>query len=271
MSTTVGFIGIGNMASAIIRGLITSGLVNASDIVVSSRDHARREAFAAELGVRSLDSNVLVALESDILVLAVKPAQFETVCEEIGEEIEQSDPLVVSVAAGLTLRQLADMLPARTRIARAMPNVNSSLREGMTAVCVNEHATSTDEASVVAAFEAVGQVAVLDESLFSAFTAIAGSSPAFTFLFIDALSRGAVAAGMPKDVATAVAAQAVRGSASLLAGSDRHPWELIDSVCSPGGTTVAGLLELERHGFLSTVTQAVAATVARDAQLRDQG
>lgn len=116
--------------------------------------------------MRSLDSNVLVALESDILVLAVKPAQFETVCEEIGEEIEQSDPLVVSVAAGLTLRQLADMLPARTRIARAMPNVNSSLREGMTAVCVNEHATSTDEASVVAAFEAVGQVAVLDESLF---------------------------------------------------------------------------------------------------------
>ncbi|WP_035833528.1 pyrroline-5-carboxylate reductase [Jonesia quinghaiensis] len=269
--STVGFIGIGNMAGAIIRGLIASGLVQSQDIVVSSRNKTKRDEFAAELSLRALDSNALVALESDILILAVKPHQFAEVAAEISEELQESTPLVVSVAAGLTLNDLGAMLGQNTRIARAMPNVNSTVRAGMTAICLNENATDSDESSVVAAFEAVGDVVVLEEAQFPAFTAIAGSSPAFTFLYIDALSRGAVAAGMPKAVATKVATQAVLGSATLLQETQEHPWALIDAVCSPGGTTVAGLLELERHGFLSTVTDAVAATVSRDKNLNQQG
>ncbi len=265
--TVVGFIGIGNMASAIISGLIDSSLVAAQDIVVSSATPAKREAFAERTGVRALDSNAQVAAEADILVLAVKPQMFAKVSTEIRDEVVASRPLVVSIAAGLTLAGLADLFDDQTRIARVMPNVNSRIGQGMSAVCANGLATESDINSVVAAFEAIGEVVQIPESQFSAYTAIAGSSPAFTFLFIDALARGAVAAGMPKDLATKCAAQAVLGSAALVQQSDQSPWDLIDSVCSPGGTTIAGLLALEENAFLATVTTAVAATIARDAEL----
>ena len=265
--TVVGFIGIGNMASAIISGLIDSSLVAAQDIVVSSATPAKREAFAERTGVRALDSNAQVAAEADILVLAVKPQMFAKVSTEIRDEVVASRPLVVSIAAGLTLAGLADLFDDQTRIARVMPNVNSRIGQGMSAVCANGLATESDSNSVVAAFEAIGEVVQIPESQFSAYTAIAGSSPAFTFLFIDALARGAVAAGMPKDLATKCAAQAVLGSAALVQQSDQSPWDLIDSVCSPGGTTIAGLLALEENAFLATVTTAVAATIARDAEL----
>ena len=265
--TVVGFIGIGNMASAIISGLIDSSLVAAQDIVVSSATPAKREAFAERTGVRALDSNAQVAAEADILVLAVKPQMFAKVSTEIRDEVVASRPLVVSIAAGLTLAGLADLFDDQTRIARVMPNVNSRIGQGMSAVCANALATESDISSAVAAFEAIGEVVQSPESQFSAYTAIAGSSPAFTFLFIDALARGAVAAGMPKDLATKCAAQAVLGSAALVQQSDQSPWDLIDSVCSPGGTTIAGLLALEENAFLATVTTAVAATIARDAEL----
>ncbi|WP_435299785.1 pyrroline-5-carboxylate reductase [Timonella sp. A28] len=265
---TVGFIGIGNMASAIIAGLIDGGLVAPHDIVVSSATATRREAFAARTGVRALDSNAQVAAESDLLILAVKPQKFAEVSAEIYDDIAANEPLVVSIAAGLSLADLAELLGAHTRIARVMPNVNSRIGQGMSAVCANEHATKTDVASVVTAFESIGEVVTIPESQFSAFTAIAGSSPAFAFLFIDALARGAVAAGMPKPEATRIAAQAVLGSAALVKSSESSPWDLIDQVCSPGGTTVAGLLSLESNAFLATVAEAVAATVARDQELR---
>lgn len=265
--TVVGFIGIGNMASAIINGLISSGLVAPSDIVVSSATKSKRDDFAAATGVRALDSNEQVAAEADVLVLAVKPQMFGQVTGQVRDEVLSSRPLVVSIAAGLTLSDLEDLFDEQTRIARVMPNVNSRIGQGMSAVCANDVATELDVNSVVAAFEAIGEVVQIPESQFSAFTAIAGSSPAFAFLFIDALSRGAVAAGMPKDLATKCAAQAVLGSAALVQQSGQSPWDLIDSVCSPGGTTIAGLLALEENAFLATVTTAVAATIARDAEL----
>ena len=265
--TTVGFIGIGNMAGAIIGGLIDGGLVAASDIVVSSATKSKRDDFAERTGVRALDSNTQVAAESDVLVLAVKPQVFPAVSAEIRDELAVSKPLIVSIAAGLTLDALAGLLGEDQRIARVMPNVNSRIGQGMSAVCANSNASETDVASVVTAFESIGKVVTIPESQFSAYTAIAGSSPAFAFLFIDALARGAVAAGMPKALATEVAAQAVLGSAALVQESNESPWNLIDQVCSPGGTTVAGLLSLESNAFLSTVADAVKATIARDQEL----
>lgn len=263
----VGFIGIGNMASAIIGGLLESKLVAANDIVVSSATKSKRDQFAEQMGVRALDSNAQVAAEADILVLAIKPQMFGLVTNEIRDEVLDSAPLVVSIAAGLSLADLEELFSAQTRITRVMPNVNSRIRQGMSAVCANANASEQDVASVTAIFEAVGEVVQIPESQFSAYTAIAGSSPAFAFLFIDALSRGAVAAGMPKALATKCAAQAVMGSASLVLQSDESPWDLIDSVCSPGGTTIAGLLALEENAFLATVTTAVAAVITRDAEL----
>ena len=265
--TVYGFIGIGNMAGAIIGGMIDSGLVAPGDIVVSSATKANRDALAERTGVRALDSNEQVAFEADVLVLAVKPQMLSSVTAGIRDEVLKSRPLVVSIAAGLTLDNLGNLFDSETRIARVMPNVNSRIRQGMSAVCANEAASESDVDTVVTAFESIGEVVSIPETQFSAFTAIAGSSPAFAFLFIDALSRGAVAAGMPKALATKCAAQAVLGSAALVQASDKSPWDLIDQVCSPGGTTVAGLLTLEDNAFLSTVTKAVAATVARDKEL----
>lgn len=265
--TTYGFIGIGNMAGAIIRGLISGGVVNASDIVVSSATAAKREAFAAETGVRALDSNAAVAASADVLVLAVKPQMFKLVTSEISDELGTSQPLIISIAAGLSLEDLAGLVGADQRVVRVMPNVNSKIGQGMSGICPNNLATETDVETVTRVFDSVGETVIIPEAQFSAFTAIAGSSPAWAFLFIDALSRGAVAAGMPKAAATKIAAQAVLGSAALVKESDESPWNLIDQVCSPGGTTVAGLLSLESNGFLSNVADAVAATIKRDGEL----
>lgn len=266
----VGFIGIGNMASAIIGGLIDSNTVAAGNIVVSSKTKSKRDEFAARLGVRALDTNAQVAAEADILILAVKPQMLPAVTAEIRNLVFAAEPLVISIAAGLSLDDLEELLGHQTRIARVMPNMNSRIRQGMSAVCANDATSQTDVDTVTTIFEAVGEVVQIPESQFSAFTAIAGSSPAFAFLFIDALSRGAVAAGMPKDLATKCAAQAVMGSGALVNQSDQSPWDLIDAVCSPGGTTIAGLLALEENAFLATVTTAVAAVIARDAELSDQ-
>lgn len=264
---TIGFIGIGNMASAIIGGLIDGGLVSASDIVVSSFTAAKRQAFAERTGVRALDSNSQVAAEADVLVLAVKPQKFAEIADEIRDDLGSNQPLVVSIAAGLSLAQLGELFGSDLRITRVMPNVNSRIGQGMSAVCANENASEPDVATVVTAFESIGEVVTIPEAQFSAYTAIAGSSPAFAFLFIDALSRGAVAAGMPKAQATKIAAQAVLGSAALVKTSDASPWDLIDQVCSPAGTTVAGLLSLEGDGFLASVADAVAAVIKRDQEL----
>lgn len=265
--TTYGFIGIGNMAGAIIRGLISGGVVSASDIVVSSATPAKREAFAAETGVRALDSNAAVAASADVLILAVKPQMFAQVTGEIYDELAKSQPLIVSIAAGLSLHDLAELTGRGQRIVRVMPNVNSKIGLGMSGICPNSLVTEDELAVVTEVFESIGETVQIPEAQFSAFTAIAGSSPAWTFLFIDALSRGAVAAGMPKAAATKIAAQAVLGSAALVKDSDESPWNLIDQVCSPGGTTVAGLLSLESNSFLSNVADAVAATIKRDQEL----
>lgn len=266
----VGFIGIGNMASAIIGGLIESNLVAAQDIVVSSATKSKRDEFAQRLGVRALDTNAQVAGEADILILAVKPQVLPKVTGEIRDLVLAAGPLVVSIAAGLSLEDLEEMLSPQTRIARVMPNVNSRIRQGMSAVCANDATSQPDVDTVTAIFEAVGEVVQIPQEQFSAFTAIAGSSPAFAFLFIDALARGAVAAGMPKALATKCAAQAVMGSGALVQQSEQSPWDLIDSVCSPGGTTIAGLLALEEKAFLASVSSAVAAVIARDAELSQE-
>ncbi len=262
-----GFIGVGNMGGAIVHGLIDGGVVAASDIVFSSRSKPERDAFAQATGTRALDTNVEVAAAADVLILAVKPQLLGAVAAEIRETLAEKKPFIVSIAAGLSLDNLAELVGSEHRIARVMPNVNSRIGQGMSGICANTFATDEDHAIVRQVFESIGEVVEVPEAQFSAFTAIAGSSPAWAFLFIDALARGAVAAGMPKATATKIAAQAVLGSAALVKESNESPWDLIDQVCSPGGTTVAGLMSLESNAFLSNVADAVKATIARDQEL----
>jgi pyrroline-5-carboxylate reductase len=269
---TVGFIGTGNMATAIVRGVVADGFLAASDIVVFDPDVARREALGAELGVQVAPSNDELVERADVVVLAVKPQVVPAVLPTIAARLADRRRVLVSIAAGTPLARLEELLATgnqdtRQPVVRVMPNVNAMIGAGMAAVCGNDAASTEDVAQVLRMFTAVGDAIELPESQFSTFTAVAGSAPAFAYLFVDALARGAVKAGMAKDLATRIAAQTVLGSAQMVLESDRSPWDLIDMVCSPGGTTVAGLVALEDRAFLATVVHGVTATIDRDKEM----
>lgn len=268
---TVGFIGSGNMATAIVRGMVAGAFLSPEEILVFDPNADKREALAGELGVRAVGSNEALIEASDVVVLAVKPQVLPEVVTSLAAQLTDRRRVVVSIAAGTTLAKLESLLAvdgaAPVPVVRVMPNVNAMIGAGMAAVCGNGAASAEDVAFVVAMFSAVGQAIELPEAQFSTYTAIAGSSPAFAYLFIDSLARAAVAAGMGKDLATRIAAQTVLGSAKMVLESEKSPWDLIDTVCSPGGTTVAGLLALEDRGFLATVAHGVAATIARDQEM----
>lgn len=269
---TVGFIGTGNMATAIVRGVLADGFLSAAEIVVFDPDATKRDALGAELGVRVASSNTELVELSDVVVLAVKPQVVPAVLPALAAQIADRRRVVVSIAAGTPIARLEELLDTgttepRQAVVRVMPNVNAMIGAGMAAVCGNASASAADVELVLGMFAAVGDAIELPESQFSTFTAVAGSAPAFAYLFIDSLARGAVKAGMAKDLATRIAAQTVLGSAQMVLDSDRTPWELIDMVCSPGGTTVAGLVALEDRAFLSTVVHGVTETIARDKAL----
>lgn len=266
--TTVGFIGTGNMASAIARGIAASGFIPANDIVLFDSTQSKAQALANQIGGGKVaeDAAALVAA-CDVVVLAVKPNVVASALSPLGDALRTRGSVLVSIAAGWTLGRLEEQTGAGAAIVRVMPNINATVGAAVTALTANDIVTADQRNLATEIFHAVGEVVELDEKLFSAFTAIAGSSPAFTFVYIDALARAAVEAGMTKAVATRVAAQAVLGSAQLLMQSDQNPWELVDAVSSPGGTTVAGLLALEAEAFQATIAKGVRATIARDREL----
>ncbi|MDR1427441.1 MAG: pyrroline-5-carboxylate reductase [Bifidobacteriaceae bacterium] len=264
---SIGFIGAGNMASAIVRGIVESGYAAPGDILVSDPNPGALSALVAQTGVQGAAGNAEVVAASSTVVLAVKPQVLPSVFEEVAARMVAAGPLVVSIAAGTPIAKLERWLSPHVPIVRAMPNVNAQVRQAISAVAGNGAASRDQIDSVLAMFGSVGDAIELEERLFRAFMAIAGSSPAWTFLYIDALARGAVAAGMPKALALRVAAKAVAGSASLVDDGGAHPWELIDRVSSPAGTTIAGLSVLEERGLPSAITQAVRATVERDKEI----
>ncbi|MDR1633666.1 MAG: pyrroline-5-carboxylate reductase [Bifidobacteriaceae bacterium] len=263
----IGFIGAGNMAGAIIDGIVASGLVGAGDIVTHDPDSSKAAGLAHRTGIAACAGNEEVVAASDIVVLAVKPQQLPGVLEQVAGQIVAKAPLVVSIAAGVTLKHLDGWLGPNVPVVRVMPNINATVGQGMAAVAGNDVATDSQVDSVAQLFAAAGKAIQLEERLFPAFTAVAGSSPAWVFLFVDALARGGLAAGMTKHQAREAATQAVLGSAALLQQSGEHPWQLIDKVSSPGGTTVAGMNVLEDRGFSAAVVAAVAATIEREAEL----
>ena len=271
--TTYGLIGAGNMAGAIVDGLVASG--RGADTTVWSA-HGSAAALAARTGVRLAPGPEELVRAGDVVVLAVKPHIIPVVVAPLQEVLTERRPLVVSIAAGLTTAHLEALLPSGTRVVRAMPNMAAAVRESMTALTAGAAASEDDLDVAASLMGLVGRTVVLAEKDFPAFIAMAGSSPAFILTFIEALARGGVEAGLPKAQAVEVITQAVLGSAVMVgreaerraAGeTGRTPADLIDAVCSPGGTTVAGLVAMERAGFSPAVVEAVRATVARDRAL----
>jgi len=262
-----GFIGGGNMASAIIKGMVSSGFCNGADIAVFDIDTAKSKALSAEYGLKASQSAKEIALECDVVVLSVKPNIFPVLLSEIGEALKEKDPLIISIAAGKTLGFISDLLPYEPRLIRVMPNINAKVCEAISAFCGNERATSEDRAFAESFCNAFGRGIEIDEKLFSVYSAIGGCSPAFCYMFIDSMARAAVKNGMSKKQALEVSAQAVLGSAKMILESDSHPWQLVDEVCSPGGTTIEGVASLQKDGFEQAVINAVEASYNKDKRL----
>lgn len=270
----IGFIGAGNMGSAILHGILAAKIASPSDIYFSRTNETAGRELAQKTGTSFIRSNrkLIEAVGSGIVILGVKPAVMPSVLKEIREPAAKAGTTLVSLAAGTTLASITSYLDAGQPVVRAMPNVCARIGLGVTALCSHHAVSSTQFEEVRAIFNAVGTAIELEEKDFSAFTAIAGSSPAWTFQYIDSLARGALAAGMHKDDALRAAAGAVLGAAQLVLDSlesDIRPQALIDTVTSPGGTTIAGLIAAEEEGFSRATLAAVAACIDRDQEIAD--
>lgn len=262
----LGFIGLGNMAKAILAGLLKSGMFSAEDVVGSDVAEAMRQIAADKYHIQTTESNAEVASNVDVLVLAVKPQFLEGVLVEIAPYVT-GDTLIISIAAGKSLAWLHEKLNTEAKIIRFMPNTAAMVGESSTAICRDAYATDEDVALAVQMCESFGVAQVIDEKLMDVFSAIGGSSGAFAFLYMEALADGAVAAGMPRKMAYEIAAQATLGAAKLMRESGEHPGILKDMVCSPGGTTIQGIRALENGSVRGSVMAAIEACVEKSKKL----
>ena len=265
-----GFIGSGRMASALIRGMIRAGVAPADRITASDPHPAAREALTREGGIVVHAANPPVVAASDVLVLAVKPQSLPAVLAEIAPSVGPNH-LIVSIAAGVGIGAMQAALGESARIIRVMPNTPALLGEGASGYALGANATEADAAVVQGFLESVGRAVRVPEAQLDAVTGLSGSGPAFVYLMIEALSDGGVRAGLPRDVATTLAAQTVLGAARMVLETGLHPGALKDQVTSPGGTTIAGVQVLERAGVRGAFLDAVDAAARRSAELAGPG
>ncbi len=264
----VGFIGGGNMASALIRGVLHGGAFLAPQaVIVSDTARSQLDKIASEhKGIVTTPSNAEVCAFAEVVVLAVKPQIVDKVLDQIAAHWRES-AVLVSVAAGVSTAVIESKLPKGARVVRAMPNTAATVLAGATAICRGSHATEQDIDVAERFFGLVGRTVVLDESLLDAVTGLSGSGPAYVMLIIEALADGGVKVGLHRDTALMLAAQTVYGSAKLLLETGEHPGRLKDMVTSPGGTAIAGLHTLEAGGLRTTLINAVEAATKRAAEL----
>lgn len=262
----IGFIGGGKMGEALCKGIIKAGLSDASNIVISDVVVERCRLLSKEIGIKTTQNNKDVTSFADVIILAVKPQIMNDVLNNLKNDINQRH-LVVSIAAGIPLRFIESRLQAGTRIIRVMPNTPCLVAASSTAYALGKYATDADSQLVHNLFNAVGRVFKLDEKYLDAVTGLSGSGPAYVYMFIEALSDGGVKMGLPRDVATVLAAQTVMGAAKMVLETGQHPAQLKDAVTSPGGTTVEGISKLEEGGFRSTVINAVESATIKSKKL----
>lgn len=266
MTQRVGFIGAGKMATALARGLVAAGFTSADRIVASDVYPAARQQFASETKSRTVETNAEVVSVSQIVILAVKPQQMSGVLAELKGKVT-AQHLVISIAAGVPLKTLAAGLSETTRLVRVMPNTPCLVGASASGFAIGGAATKEDAALVEQLLSSVGVAVSVDEKLLDAVTGLSGSGPAYVYQIIEALSDGGVRVGLPRDVATKLAAQTLLGAAKMVIETGKHPGTLKDAVTSPGGTTIAGLHALERGGLRAALMNAVEAATNRSKEL----
>ena len=260
----VGFIGVGNLASAVISGSIRSGSFSGSDYLVYDLFSDKTAENARLYGTTAAQTAQQIVEACDTVVLAVKPKDFASLLSSLASALEQNAPLIISVAAGLTIDYLSSCLPYDAKIARIMTNLNAAVGGGMTAYTVSARVSDAEKEFLDSFCRSFGDALELDEGLFPQFGVLAGCVPAFVYKFTDELARAGVKTGLRKDLALRIAAQTVLGSAQNLLESSVHPVEWVDRVCTPAGTTIEGVMALDEGGFGDSVHKAVIASFEKD-------
>jgi pyrroline-5-carboxylate reductase len=256
MNHKIGFIGTGNMGSAMVKSLVKSGVIPPERIYINDVDIEKLKGLQHDTNVNILESNEKVIEFSDIIILAVKPNMIKAVLEPCRNKFN-SDKILVSFAVGVPIKFYKGIIGQDKKIIRTMPNTPMMVGEGMTLIshddCVSEHEIKV----VKSLFESAGKAEILEEKLMSEVTALTGSSPAYVYMFIEAMADAAVLSGIPRNLAYRLAAQAVLGSAKMVLETGKHPGELKDQVCSPAGTTIEAVCSLEKNGFRHAVIEAM--------------
>jgi pyrroline-5-carboxylate reductase len=252
----VGFIGCGKMAQAMIEGIIKSRVLDPMNIMASALTSETLQKVQEKYKILVSSNNKEVVKHADILILAIKPNVHEVILQEIVEAMNEQKVLI-TIAAGISLDYIDSFFPTSMKVVRAMPNTPSLVGEGMSALCHTQQVSEEDLEKVLLLFNSFGKTEVIAEELMDAIPAISGSSPAYVYLFIEALADGGVKQGIPRKQAYNLAAQAVLGAAKMVLETQRHPGELKDDVCTPGGATIEAVAALEQEGFRSAILTAM--------------
>lgn len=266
MDKKIGFIGCGNMASAMINGIIKSKLVEPKNIFASANTKATLDKVKEKYNINTTLENVDVVRESDFIILAIKPHMYGKILKEIKDEI-QKDTVIVSIGAGISLDFLKSNLNKGAKYIKTMPNTPAMVGEGMTAISPGENMEEKDIEDVIKVFNSFGKTQTIEERLMDGFTAIGGSSPAYVYMIIEAMADGAVLEGIPRDKAYIMSAQAVLGAAKMVLETGIHPGQLKDNVCSPGGTTIEAVASLEENNIRSTMIKAIKVCADKSRQM----
>ena len=276
----LGFIGCGNMAKAMLGGILKNEICAKEDVIATAKSEASRENARNTYGIQVTADNIEAAKSADVLVLtatdcaeqvkylvlAVKPIFYEEVIREIKDAVDEKK-IIISIAPGKTLAWLEEQFGKKVKLVRCMPNTPALVGEGMTGVCCNEEVSDAEMQDVLKILESCGKAEMLPERLIDVVVSVSGSSPAYVFMFIEAMADAAVADGMPRAQAYRFAAQAVLGSAKMVLETGKHPGELKDMVCSPGGTTIEAVRVLEEKGMRSAVIEAMKACVKKGREM----
>lgn len=255
MNKRIGFIGCGNMARGIIAGLLNSKIASPDSILASNSTLGKLETAKKDFGIGVTLDNKSVAKFADILVLSVKPNKYKGVIEEIRNDVKK-EAVIVTIAAGIKIKTIEAFFGKELKVVRTMPNIAAVVGESMTALCSNGQVTEEELKMIFDIFSSFGMVETVGEELMDVFTAIS-SSPAVVYMFIEALADGAVLKGLPRDKAYRMASQVVLGAAKMVLATGKHPGQLKDSVCSPGGTSIEAVYTMEKYGFRGHVIEAM--------------
>lgn len=263
----IGFIGCGNMASAIINGIIKNKALDENEINIFDIYSPACDKIKQHYNVNICFDECEIVKNSNIVILAVKPNVLLNVLNKISNTVKEYNPLIISIAAGKSIDFISSNLGFDARIIRVMPNINAVVGQAICGYTANDCVSNDEKKYVENIFKSVGEVIYLDESFFPLFGVLGGCTPAIAYMFIDELARAGVQNGMKKDMALKISAQAVLGSAKMILESSEHPYELIDKVCSPGGTTIEAIASLQEDGFSSAIHNAVNKAVQKDKRL----